>query len=253
MPAATAAERAPAAAAVAPPERFLDCVHCGLCLAACPTYVENGLEADSPRGRIYLMRGLQEGRLVPTAATVRHLDLCLGCRACETACPSGVRYGELIEGARPFVEARYRRPWTERIVRATIAAIFPSARARRWLGRIDALAPRTALASLARISAVPAAIRYRAALAAALPRARPARLPVVIEPEGRPRGTVALLRGCVADTFFGRTNEAAARLLSSRRRPRSAAAPSPSISAGAMRPPGSHGATRRSLPPRVLT
>src|SRR5712671_4668065 len=106
-------------------EKFLDCVHCGLCLSACPTYVELGTEMDSPRGRIYLMKGLEDGSLALTADVARHLDLCLGCRACETACPSGVRYGELIESARPFVEAHHRRRPLDRMRRALIARIFP--------------------------------------------------------------------------------------------------------------------------------
>src|ERR1700733_5349034 len=77
--------------------RFLDCVHCGLCTAACPTYLETGNENDSPRGRIYLMRAVTDGRLELTDTVKGHLDLCLDCRSCETACPSGVQYGRLIE------------------------------------------------------------------------------------------------------------------------------------------------------------
>ena len=102
-----------------PYERFLDCVHCGLCTSACPTYVETGDENDSPRGRIYLMRAVVDGRLELTDKVTRHLDLCLDCRSCETACPSGVQYGRLIE---PFrVEMHQLGP-------ATPSAETPSAR-----------------------------------------------------------------------------------------------------------------------------
>src|SRR5438552_2178947 len=118
---------------IAPYEKFLDCVHCGLCLSACPTYVELGTEMDSPRGRIYLMKGLEEGSLPLTADVVRHLDLCLGCRACETACPSGVQYGELIESARSYVEQLHRRPWLDRLRRRLITLNFPNPRLLRAL------------------------------------------------------------------------------------------------------------------------
>src|SRR5713226_3563921 len=84
-------------------ELFLDCVHCGLCTSACPTYVELGTEMDSPRGRIYLMRAVTDGRLDLNDDVRRHLDLCLDCRACESACPSGVQYGKLIEPFRIFM------------------------------------------------------------------------------------------------------------------------------------------------------
>src|SRR5690349_23796174 len=85
-------------------ELLFDCVHCGLCLESCPTYVITRAEMDSPRGRIYLMKALSEGHLELDRDAVRHLDLCLECRGCETACPSGVRYGRLIERARSYVE-----------------------------------------------------------------------------------------------------------------------------------------------------
>ena len=94
-------------------EKFFDCVHCGLCLSFCPTYVELGTEMDSPRGRVATMRALQEGRLPLDDEVVRHLDLCLGGRACETACPSGVEYGRLVESARGQIERNYHRPWFE--------------------------------------------------------------------------------------------------------------------------------------------
>src|SRR5262245_28244314 len=85
-------------------ELLLDCVHCGLCTASCPTYVETGNENDSPRGRIYLMRAVRDERLELSQEVRRHLELCLDCRACETACPSGVQYGKLIEPFRVGME-----------------------------------------------------------------------------------------------------------------------------------------------------
>src|SRR5579863_7860078 len=101
--------------------RFLDCVHCGLCTSACPTYLETGNENDSPRGRIYLMRAVTDGRLELNDSVKRHLDLCLDCRSCETACPSGVQYGRLIEPFRVAMrrsEARENKSsagWFERL------------------------------------------------------------------------------------------------------------------------------------------
>src|SRR6266496_1912872 len=98
-----------------PPARFLDydkslaCIHCGLCLSSCPTYLETGDENDSPRGRIYLMRAMQDGRLPLGHTAVRHIDLCLGCRACEAVCPSGVQYGHLLEHTRDHIEKNYSR------------------------------------------------------------------------------------------------------------------------------------------------
>jgi glycolate oxidase iron-sulfur subunit len=189
-------------------EKLLSCVHCGLCLSACPTYVELGTEADSPRGRILLLRALEEGRLEPTAEVRRHLDSCLGCRACETACPSGVPYGTLIEAARPFVERS--RPAPGWLARRALGAVLTRPLARRlataplravagagWLHRLARRVPSTWTA-------------YAAALPAATPHAT---LPAVLEPEGALRGSALLLPGCVAQDLFPHTTVAIARLL----------------------------------------
>ncbi|HZC45700.1 MAG TPA: heterodisulfide reductase-related iron-sulfur binding cluster [Candidatus Acidoferrum sp.] len=122
---------------------LFDCVHCGLCLEACPTYIVTRSEMDSPRGRIYLMKSLAEGRLELDDDAARHLDLCLGCRGCETACPSGVHYGHLIEGARSFIERDHRRSFLDRIKRRAVSAIFPYPNRLRML-----LAPLTLVDSL---------------------------------------------------------------------------------------------------------
>ncbi|HYK63623.1 MAG TPA: 4Fe-4S dicluster domain-containing protein, partial [Patescibacteria group bacterium] len=106
-------------------ELLFDCVHCGLCAEACPTYVATRCEMDSPRGRIYLMKALAEGRIDLDDDVARHLDLCLGCRGCETACPSGVHYGRLIEGARSFVERNHRRGVIDRLKRRAVSSLFP--------------------------------------------------------------------------------------------------------------------------------
>src|ERR1700730_4450115 len=93
------------------------CVHCGLCLTPCPTYRELGVEMDSPRGRIYQMAQVATGKAVINESYQEHIDLCLACRACETACPSGVEYGRLVEAARADIETRVRRPWPSRFLR----------------------------------------------------------------------------------------------------------------------------------------
>ncbi len=99
-------------------EDYSKCIHCGLCLNACPTYRLLGVEPDSPRGRIHQMILVEEGRLKLADSFVRHIDLCLDCRACETACPSGVQYGKLVEAARAQIEQHHRRPLFSRLLRS---------------------------------------------------------------------------------------------------------------------------------------
>jgi len=108
--------------------RANDCVHCGLCLPACPTYTTNGLEADSPRGRIMLIKGMADGKVEPTDAVLHHLELCLDCRACETACPSGVVYHELIEETREHLAGKTPRTRGQRMVGLVTHLLFPHPR-----------------------------------------------------------------------------------------------------------------------------
>ncbi len=104
---------------------LFDCVHCGLCLESCPTYLLTRAEMDSPRGRIYLMKSLAEGRVALDQDVVRHIDLCLGCRGCETACPSGVHYGRLLERTRDYIDRNHRRGLFDAVLHAAVRFIFP--------------------------------------------------------------------------------------------------------------------------------
>lgn len=194
-------------------EKFFDCVHCGLCLASCPTYVELGTEMDSPRGRIVMLRALQEGHAQLNDEVVQHLDLCLGCRACETACPSGVQYGELIEGARPFIEQHYRRPVLERGKRWLMNKTFPNP----WGAWLFALSLKVGaalgLARFAHSEAVPATLRYWFGL---LPERGSVSSQPLLEHYpaiGEKRRTVGVLSGCVMSAVFGATNQSTVKVL----------------------------------------
>ena len=181
------------------------CVHCGLCLNACPTYLELGREADSPRGRIHLINAVESGTLPLDDEVVRHLDLCLGCRACETACPSGVRYGAIIEQARAHIERSRRRSWRERLRRRAVLAVFPyPQRMRLLLGPVRAL----------QVAGLWPLAQWLAPVAALIPRLPPRRPLAERHPAvGPERGRVGLLAGCVARDIFAATNEATIRVL----------------------------------------
>ncbi len=182
------------------------CVHCGFCIATCPTYVLLGDELDSPRGRIYLIKDMLENDRPPTAGVVQHVDRCLSCLACMTTCPSGVHYQHLIDHARAHVERHYRRPLGERVLRATLAAVLPYPR------RVRAA---LALAALARPFArwLPAQLRAMLELA---PRGRAAAAQPAAQSErvaGARRARVAVVTGCVQTVIAPEINAATIRLL----------------------------------------
>jgi glycolate dehydrogenase iron-sulfur subunit len=188
------------------------CVHCGFCTATCPTYVLLGDELDSPRGRIYLIKGMLESGAPVTADVVRHLDRCLSCLSCVTTCPSGVNYMHLIDAARVHVEEKFSRPPIDRAIRFMIAQIVPEPGRFRIAAELAKVA-RPFAALLRRIPAL-------APLAAMLELA-PARFPPV-DPDAQPgvhpatgerRYRVGLLAGCVQSVLMPQINAATVRLL----------------------------------------
>lgn len=195
------------------PARFLDdekslaCIHCGLCLSSCPTYLETGNENDSPRGRIYLMRAVQDGRLALGDTAVRHVDLCLGCRACEAVCPSGVQYGELLESTRDHIERHHERPlWQQFLRRWLIEKVFP------YPERMElALMPARWVKEFGLERLLPAFAR--AALSLIPDEMTSTPLPALVKAAGASRGRVGFVSGCVMRVMFAETNAATVRLI----------------------------------------
>src|SRR5918993_2069072 len=233
--------------------KLLACVHCGLCLEACPTYAHTGDENDGPRGRLYLMRAVEEERLSVTSLSfTRHINRCLGCRACESACPAGVEYGQLLEAARADIAARGRsRGFTARLLGLALRHVWAHPSRLRLAFRLarvlrDAGVPGLALgATMKRL--LPARLVFAAALldssspvplvrdgegathsseastssssvkAATSPPHASATSPSVsasVSPRGDANGVGALLfEGCVTEGLFARVNRATARVL----------------------------------------
>jgi glycolate oxidase iron-sulfur subunit len=206
---------------VLPRETLLSCVHCGLCLQSCPTYRVLGREADSPRGRIYLVRAMEEGRLAPDAAAVQHLDLCLNCRACETACPAGVRYGEILERARARLRESGAGPPGGPLEAWILGTLFQS-RERLEAG-VDALRALQRLGvfrwarhrMLRRL--LPPAVASGAGLVPPVPSRAERALAVGVYPpyeaSSRPRARVGLFATCVVQPLFPGVNRALLHLL----------------------------------------
>jgi glycolate oxidase iron-sulfur subunit len=209
--AAQLADPATAAAAGA----IRGCVHCGFCNATCPTYVLLGDELDSPRGRIYLIKEMLENGALPSAPVVKHLDRCLSCLACETHCPSGVSYRRIIDKGRAYVQERYRRPFTDRALRAMLAWILPHRRRFRgalilaaltqpfagWFERIPSMRPLATLLSLNRAAKM---------LGREVPTRREAS-PAPVRPAAVMR--VGLAQGCVEPVIDPEIQRACERLL----------------------------------------
>src|SRR5882724_4954274 len=202
-----------------PPDTALidDCVHCGFCLPACPTYVLWGEEMDSPRGRIYMMKKSTQGEAPLDQRFRLHMDNCLGCMACMTACPSGVQYDKLIEDTRAQVERNIPRPIADTLFRKLLFATFPYANRLRLIALPMLLYQRSGLQRLIRASGVLRRLPKRmAAMESLLPRV-PANLfqhlPTHVAATSAPRRRVGMLSGCVQQVFFQHVNQATARVL----------------------------------------
>ena len=198
----------------APRQADLDkCVHCGLCLNACPTYRELHVEMDSPRGRIYQMVQVANGAPI-TDAYQRHIDLCLACRACETACPSGVKYGRLVEAARADIEQRVPRPLGARLLRNLIfERLLPSRTNLRLAGAALRFYQASGLQKVMS-HVLPARLRELESLAPKVESPTFFRnMGAVFPAKGERKYRVALLSGCIANLCFARLNEATVRVL----------------------------------------
>ncbi|HEY2844098.1 MAG TPA: 4Fe-4S dicluster domain-containing protein, partial [Bryobacteraceae bacterium] len=201
-----------------PPEPALidQCVHCGFCLPACPTYALWGNEMDSPRGRIYLMKMASEGATAMTDKWVQHFDTCLGCMSCMTACPSGVDYAKLIEATRAQIERRHPRPAMERLHRWMIFSTFPRIDRLRLLRPLLSLYQRSGLQSMLRGSGLLKLLpKQMRAMETLMPKLGPQQaIPAVTPAQGQKRRRVGLILGCVQREFMPEINAATVRVLS---------------------------------------
>jgi len=198
-------------------ELYLDCIHCGFCLPTCPTYLVLGNEMDSPRGRLSLIRAASEGKIGISDSFAKHMDLCLLCRACETACPSGVQFGVLMEAARGQVERQRRDPSAERRFRHVLLNTFTNIGRLRMLTSLLRFYQWSGLQRLIRGSTLLKRFGRLGEMEALLPEIADPRLyalPEVTPAKGHKRGRVGLLLGCVQRFFFPRLNAATVRVLS---------------------------------------
>lgn len=200
------------------PKLIDSCVHCGFCLSTCPSYRVLGKEMDSPRGRIYLMDGINEGEIPLNKATVEHFDSCLGCLACVTTCPSGVQYDKLISATRHQVERNYPRSLPDKLFRQLIFSLFPNPDALRVLLVPLFFYQKLGLQKLVRGTQLLKLLSPRlAAMESILPevtlKSFQDNLPDIIPAQGKKRYRVGVILGCVQRLFFSPVNEATVRVL----------------------------------------
>lgn len=200
-------------------DEIMNCMHCGFCLPACPTYRETGMEYASPRGRIALMKGVAKGQLSLDEEFEKNMYLCLGCRACETACPAGVPYGSLVETAREVVEESKKKKEKPSVIRTIVFdQLFTKPKRMKLLGTALWAAQATGMQKLAdqtgliHILPKPMAEMQKAVKTVASPWERKKRRPM-LKAEKETRYNVGFFTGCIQDVMFFETNQATARLL----------------------------------------
>ena len=200
------------------PELLSACIHCGLCLPACPTYLATGRESESPRGRIYLLSMLQKGEAQPEPRLVEHIDTCLGCLGCQTACPSGVQYGKILDQARPMLAAK-RSPSLRQLMRFAFSKILPNYPRLRKLSGLLRLWQKTGANTLHHrfpfVGKLIGNLGEWQDLLPAVPNFVP--LPNQSWISGEKQGEVQLFGGCVMDVFYNDVNHACVRLLTYQR------------------------------------
>lgn len=202
-----------------PNPKLIDtCVHCGFCLSTCPSYRVIGKEMDSPRGRIYLMDAINEGKIPLNEATVEHFDSCLGCLACVTTCPSGVQYDKLLVATRPQIERNYPRSLPDKLIRLIIFSLFPYPNRLRFLLAPLLVYQKLGLQKIVRSTNLLKIVSPRlAAMESILPKvtlkAFQDNLPTIIPAQGEKRYRVGMILGCVQRLFFSPVNEATVRVL----------------------------------------
>jgi glycolate oxidase iron-sulfur subunit len=200
------------------PELLSACIHCGLCLPACPTYLATGKETESPRGRIHLLALMQKGELAGDSHLLKHIDTCLGCMGCQTACPSGVNYEGILDQARPLL-AENRPPATRALMRMAFSKLLPDYVKLHWMGKLLRMWQLTKLDSI--LDVVPPLKQLLGKLSEwrmFLPPVPPHRpLPKQAWRQGEKKAEVQLFAGCIMDVFYNDINHACIRLLTGQR------------------------------------